>query len=130
MSRGCPGLHCPGCSGGGGGRAIAALVTLAIIGAVIHAIWHTIVEAGEIIALVLASAIGAAALAGVTYGALQVRARVLEQRRRRPVPVRGEVIRLGTEQPPALEASRPAGWPLPGWWDEVRPHIGHDDERR
>ncbi|MGH3299145.1 MAG: hypothetical protein ACRDP7_45885, partial [Trebonia sp.] len=32
---------------------------------------------------------------------------------------------------PAIGAPRAAGsWPLPGWWEEVRPRIGGDDEHR
>ena len=68
------------------------MVVLGIVAAVIHAIWHTIVEAAEIAAIVVVSAIGAAALAGVTYAALRIRAYVLEQRARRPISVRAEVI--------------------------------------
>jgi hypothetical protein len=43
------GLHCPGC-GDGGGLAALAVVVLAVIGAVLHAIWHTLVEVAEIAA--------------------------------------------------------------------------------
>jgi len=121
-------------TGGGGRRGLVALVVVLVIAAaVLHAIWHTIVEAAEIVALVVVSAIGAAALGGVAYAALRIRAYVLGQRARRPVPVRAEVIQLGAER--LHETSRPAievprdRWPLPGWWEEIRPHIGHDDRR-
>ena len=77
---------------GGGGGLVALVVVLAISVAVLHAIWHAIVEAAEIAALVVVSAIGAAALVGVTYAALRIRAYVLEQRARREV--RPNVIRL------------------------------------
>ena len=77
---------------GGGGGLVALVVVLAISVAVLHAIWHAIVEAAEIAALVVVSAIGAAALAGVTYAALRIRAYVLEQRARRPISVRAEVV--------------------------------------
>ena len=77
---------------GGGGGLVALVVVLAISVAVLHAIWHAIVDAAEITALVVVSAIGAGALAGVTYAALRIRAYVLEQRARRPISVRAEVV--------------------------------------
>jgi hypothetical protein len=76
----------------GGGGLVALVVVLAISGAVLHDIWHTIVEAAEIVALVFVSAIGAAVLGGVTYAALRIRAYMLEQRAQRPVQVRAEVV--------------------------------------
>ena len=117
----------------GGAGLVALAVVLVIVAAVLHAIWHTIVEAAELAALGVVSVIAAAALAGAAYAALRIRAYVLEQRARRPVPVRAEIIRLGAE--PVREPGRPAieaprdHWPLPGWWEEIRPHIGHDDRR-
>ena len=124
--------------GGGGGAAglIALAVVLCIAAAVLHAIWHTIVEAAEITALAVISALGLAAVAGIACVALRARRHVLGQRGRQPIPVRAEVIRLGAgpEVPeadrPALAAPHAASWPLPGWWADVRPHVGHDDERR
>ena len=98
------------------------MVVLAISVAVLHAIWHAIVEAAEIAALVVVSAIGAAALAGVTYAALRIRAYVLEQRARRPISVRAEVVDVFPHPdsapiaaPRALEhqpcACTPTSWP-------------------
>ena len=120
----------------GGAGLIALVVVLAIAAAVLHAIWRTIVEAAEIAAVTVIAVIAAAVLAGAGYAALRIRRRVLEQRARRPVPVRAEVVQLGAEvvraadRQPALEAPHAASWPLPGWWDEIRPRIGHDDEGR
>ena len=127
---GCKGLHCDGCGDGGGGALIAVLVVLAIIGAVVHAIWHQLVEAVEIVALVLVSGCGLAVAAGGVYAAVRIRARVLELRARHTVPAPARVVRLG--EPPividsttgqAIEAprQRTAGWPLPGRWQEINP---------
>jgi hypothetical protein len=91
----CEGLHCPGCGDHGGGELVALVVIVAIIGAVVHAIWHTIIEAAEIVALVLVSAAGLGLAAGGIYLAVRIRARQLEARARRPVPARAQVIRLG-----------------------------------
>ena len=105
---------------GGGGGLVALVVVLAISVAVLHAIWHAIVEAAEIAALVVVSAIGAAALAGVTYAALRIRAYVLEQRARRPISVRAEVVDVFPHPdsapiaaPRALESARRAPAPRP-----------------
>ncbi len=128
---GCRGLHCHGCGDGGGGALIAVLVVLAIIGAIVHAIWHEVVEAVEIVALVLLSAAGLAVLAGGIYLAVRIRARVLDaSRTRRTVPMPARVVRLGdvthgsinADVPgmgrPAIEAPR---WPLAGQWDQIKP---------
>ena len=87
----CSGLHCPGCGDSGGGL----LVALVVIGAVIHAIWHALVEAAEIAALTLLSAAGLAAVAGLVYTAVRIRARAVASRERQTIPARAEVIRLG-----------------------------------
>jgi hypothetical protein len=127
MSR-CPGLHCPGCGDGGGGALIAVLVALAVVGAIIHAIWHTLVEAAEIAALTVLSLAGLAAVAGLGYAALRVRARMASPRAQRVIPVRAEVIRLGSPVRGAIEAPapRPSSWPLPSQWEEIKP----DTDRR
>jgi hypothetical protein len=58
------------------------------------------------------------------------RASVRERQAQRPrtvIPARAEVVRLGQQvDAPAIEAPRPASWPLPGQWDEIRPRIGRD----
>jgi hypothetical protein len=114
------GAHTHGSSGGGG--LVVVLVVLAVVGAVLHAIWHTLVEVVEIVALVLVSAAGLAVAAGAVYAGVRIRARVLEARDRRTVPARAQVIRLGAEpERPAVEAprQRPAAWPLSSW-EEIR----------
>jgi len=118
VSRGCPGLHCPGCGDGGGGLA-ALIVVLVVIGAVIHAIWHTLVEVAEIAAWTVLGAAGLAAIAGLVYAAVRVRASVTTSRPGRVIPA--EVIRLGTPARDAIDPPRAASWPLPGTWEEIKP---------
>ena len=129
---GCKGLHCEGCGGGGGGlAAVAVLVVLAVIGAAVHAIWHQLVEAVEIIGVILLSGCGLALAAGGVYAAVRIRARVLEARARRTVPARARVIQLGAEPPIVIDSTtgnaidaprqRAAGWPLRGRWQEIKP---------
>jgi hypothetical protein len=119
----CPGLHCPGCGDGDGGigALIAVLVALAIVAAVLHAIWHIIVEAAEIAALAVVSAAGLAAVAGLGYAALRIRARVTSSRARQVIPAPIQVIRLDPPIRDAIEAPapRPASWPLPGRWEQI-----------
>jgi hypothetical protein len=109
------GAHTHGSSGGGG--LAVALIALAIVGAVLHAIWHTLVEVVEIVALVLVSAAGLAVAAGGVYAAMRIRARVIESRPRPVIQARAEVVQLGvTPERDAIEAPRQRvdGWPLPG----------------
>ena len=125
----CSGLHCPGCGDHGGGKLAALVVVLAVVGAIVHAVWRQLVEAVEIVALVLLSAAGLALAAGGVYLGMRIRARQLEARARRTVPAPSRVVvRLG--EPPividsatgqAIEAprQRPAGWPQPGQWQEI-----------
>ena len=116
---GCRGLHCEGCGDGNGGLVLAVLAVLAIVGAVVHAIWHQLVEAFEIAALVLGSAAALAVLAGVACLAVRIRARQLAHRAPRTVPMPARVVRLGAESGrEAIEARR---WPLAGRWEQVNP---------
>jgi len=124
MSR-CPGLHCPDCGDGGGGALIAVLVALAVAGAIIRAIWHVLVEAAEIAALVVVSAAGLAAAAGLGYAALRVRASIVSSRRE-AAPKAVIISSIDRSQPPAIEPPRRASWPLPGIWEEIKP----DTDRR
>ena len=96
--RRCPGLHCPGCGNGSG--IIALVVMLAIAGAVIHAIWHTLVEVAEIAALTVLGTAGLAAVAGIAWLAHRAR----QDRPGRPIPAR-PVYQLPPEPPPSLEGS-------------------------
>jgi hypothetical protein len=125
MSGRCGGLHCPGCGDGDGGALVVALVVLVVIVAVIRAIWHTIVEAAEIAALVVVSAAGLAATAGLGYATVRIGAGIARARRE-AAPEAVIISRIDTGQPPAIEPPRRASWPLPGTWEEIRP----DTDRR
>ena len=120
--RRCPGLHCPGCDRGGGGL-IALVVVLAVIGAVIHAIWHTIVEVAEIVALTVLSITGLAAVAGVGYVALRIRASIARSRAQTgpKTVIVSEVTHdsINVGHPPAIAPPR-TSWPLAGQSEEIR----------
>jgi hypothetical protein len=131
----CNGLHCPGC-GHGGGAAGAVIALVVIVALALRKAWPAIVSAAEITAWTVAGLTGAAI--AVTGGVLTVR--VLRRRaaaeRRSPVVIEGTRL-----YPPLPPAGRPAlgpprplagrAWPLPGWWEEIRPQIGGEgDEHR
>jgi flagellar basal body-associated protein FliL len=111
-----------------GGAARKALTTTA----------HVIATAVEVITWTLAAVVILAAAAGVGYAAWRIRGAVRSARDRRAVTA--TVIRVTPERPgtahlppdddrPAIGAPREArSWPLPGWWEEVRPQVGGDDE--
>jgi biotin transporter BioY len=119
--RRCPGLHCPGCDNGGG---LIALLVLAVTGAVIHAIWHAIVEVAEIVALTVLSITGLAAVAGIGYVVLRIRARMTRSRAQTgpKAVIVGEVThgRINAGHPPAIAPSPRTSWPLPGQWEQIR----------
>jgi hypothetical protein len=121
--RKCPGLHCPGCDSSGGGL-IALVVVLAVIGAVIHAIWHTIVEVAEIIALTVLSLTGLAAVAGIGYVALRIRASITRSRAQTgpEAVITGEVTddSINVDHSPAIAPPPGTSWPLPGQWEDIR----------
>jgi hypothetical protein len=116
-----PGLHCPGCDSSGG---LIALVVVAVIGAVIHAIWHTIVEVAEIVALTVLSITGLAAVAGIGYVALRIRASIARSRAQTgpEAVITGEVTydRINVGHPPAIAPPPRTCRPLPGQWEEIR----------
>jgi biotin transporter BioY len=120
--RRCPGLHCPGCDSGGG--LIALVVVLAVIGAVIHAIWQTIVEVAEIVALTVLSITGLAAVAGIGYVALRIRASIARSRAQTgpEAVITGEVIHdsINVGHLPAIASPPRTSWPPPGQWEEIR----------
>jgi hypothetical protein len=121
----CKGLHCPGCGdGGGAGLAVLAVVAV-ILGLVLHAIWHTLVEVVEIIALILLSGLGLAAAGGLVYAGLRIRASVRARRPRAVIPARAEAVQPGRQLGPAIEAPRPqaARWPLAGQWADINPRT-------
>ena len=133
---GCKGLHCDGC-GHGGGPAAAVIALVVIVALALHKAWPAIMTGLEIAAWTLASVCGAAL--AITGAVLVVRMARRHLARRaalyRPAPVL-PAIRLVAEhidtpaERPAI-TRRPATWPLPGWWEEIRPRIGGDgDEHR
>lgn len=120
----CSGLHCPGCGDGGGGL-VVVLVVLAVAGAIIHAIWHTLVEVAEITAFTVLGIAGLAALAGLGYAVMRVRASIARPRQQ-AAPKAVIIASTITRQPPAIAPPQRASWPLPGTWEEIRP----DTDRR
>ena len=119
--RKCPGAHCPGCSNGG---ALAAAVALVVIGIVVHAIWRTLIEIAWITALTaLGIGGGVAAVLGLGYAALRVRAGVASRRAAPKAVVPGEVIG-GTDAagPAPVEPPRRDGRPLS---QQERPNRRH-----
>lgn len=109
MSRGCPGLHCPGCGDGGDSWIIALVVAVAVIGAIIHAIWHTLVEAAEIAAVTVLSATALAIITGIAVLVHRTR----QNRLRRPIVARpvyrispGTGPQLSDPYKPAVEPTR------------------------
>jgi hypothetical protein len=147
---GCKGLHCEGCSHGGGSAAGAVIALLVIIALALRKAWPEIVSAVEIAAWTVAGVTGAAIV--ITAGVLTVRALRRRRARRaliyRPgqpfVVVVDEVQSLFTQplppsgrpasgqiEPPSAQSPR---WPVTGWWhdgEHLRPRTGGDgDERR
>jgi hypothetical protein len=127
--------------GDGGPAAAAAVIVLVLFIAVgVRSAWPDIARTVEVIAWTVTGVTGSAVV--VTGTVLTTKA-VRRRRARRAVgqpvvraavipPVRPAVTR--PVSPPALgqPRQRPGGtWPLPGWWEEVRPRIGGDgDEHR
>jgi hypothetical protein len=142
---GCNGLHCDGCRHGSpAGPAAAVLALLVIVAVGAREVWPKVVHEVEIAAWTVAGVTGAAIV--ITGTVLTVRAvrhvrarHVAQQVTYRIAPVipaarlsghpaidRPERSALG--QPPQ---HRPGAWPLPGWWQDIRPKIGGDgDEHR
>jgi hypothetical protein len=140
---GCKGLHCDGC-GHGGGPAAAVIALLVIVAVAARKVWPEIVHAVEIAAWTVAGVTGAAIL--VTGGVLTART-IRRCRARRAIrqatyhatviPAARLIERHAIDRPaerPALgppPRRQPGAWPLPGWWQDVRPRIGGDgDEQR
>ena len=140
---GCKGLHCDGC-GHGGGPAAAVIALLVIVAVAARKAWPEIVHTVEIAAWTVAGVTGAAIL--VTGGVLTAKVvrRCRARRAVRQATYHATVIpavrlierptverpagRPALGQPPQL---RPGAWPLPGWWEDIRPRIGGDgDEHR
>jgi hypothetical protein len=134
--------------GEGAWAVLAALVVLAIVGGaarhVIANALHVVVAVLEVIAWTLAGAAAAAVLTGGVLAGVRIRRSVLAARARRAVAQRPPVIHITPEGylrplPDPASQARPAlspplqhpatGWPLPGWWEEIRPRIGGDDDQ-
>ena len=137
-----------GGDGPGAWAALAVLVALAVVGGaarhVITSVLHAVVAVLEVIAWTLAGAAAAAVLTGGVLAGVRIRRAVLTARARRTIPQHAAVIHITPEgdlRPlpdpdsparPALSppAQRPAtSWPLPGWWEEIRPRVGGDDDQ-
>jgi len=134
--------------GGDGGRAavivLIVLIVLAIAGGAGHKALtraaHDVLTVVEVTAWVIAGLAGAAVAAGAVLAGLRIRKALRAACARRAIAP--PVITLTPEIPAARRlpaAGRPAldaphtvrTWPLPGWWEEVRPRIGGDsDEHR
>ena len=139
----CKGLHCDGC-GGGGGAAAAVIALVVIMAVAARKVWPEIVSAVQIAAWTVAGVTGAIIL--ITGGILTTRV-VRRCRARRAIrqatyhatviPAARLIERLTIDPPagrPALSQPprrQPGTWPLPGWWEDIRPRIGGDgDEYR
>jgi len=134
---------------GGGGEGLAALVLgAAVVMALIHMAWgaisaalHVILTALEVIAWTVAGAAVTTVVTGGVVAGLRIRTAVHVAHARRAAVARPVVTITpdGYVRPVPAEADRPAiepprrsaPWPLPGWWEEIRPQIGGDsDEHR
>jgi hypothetical protein len=78
-----------------------------VVGAVLHAIWHTLVEIAEIATLTVLGVAGLAAAAGIVHVVLRVRELAASSRAQRVIPARAEIIRLGSPGRDAIEAPYP-----------------------
>jgi hypothetical protein len=129
--------------GGDGGPAAAAavIVLLLFIAVGVRAAWPDIVHTVEVIAWTVTGVTGSAiAVTGTVLTTKAVRRRRRARRAVMPPVVQATVIPPARPavtrpaSPPALgqPRQRQAGtWPLPGWWEEIRPRIGGDgDEHR
>lgn len=139
---GCKGLHCDGCQHGSpAGPAAAVLVLLVIVAVAAREVAPKLVHALEIAAWTAAGIIGAALVITSTVLTVRVTRRVRARRAARQVTYHARIIpaeplsRSATDRTtgrPALrQPPRRTTWPLPGWWEDVRPTIGSDgDESR
>ena len=133
-------------SGDGAGPwvALAVLVALAVVGGaarhVIGEVAHVLVTVFEVIAWTVAGVVIAAAVSGGVHAGVRIRRAVHAARARRAaasvITITPDVFTrpVASVARPAIGAPRPTdagAWPLPGWWEEIRPRIGGDgDEHR
>jgi hypothetical protein len=130
--------------GGGGDSgaviALIVLIVLAIAGGVGHkavtGALHTLATVVEVIAWTLATVLILATVTGAVYAAFRIRRAVLAARARRAITPQVITLTPDSGYLPPPDTARPAigsppvprAWPLPGWWAEVRPRIGSDDD--
>jgi hypothetical protein len=140
---GCKGLHCDGCNPGGG-PAAAVIALLVIVAVAAREVWPKVVHAVEIAAWTVAGVTGAAIVITGTVLTVRVTRRVRARRALRqatyhvtpviPAVRLTEPTAIDRPERPALgqpPQHRPGAWPLPGWWEDIRPRIGGDgDEHR
>jgi hypothetical protein len=136
--------HGHGGDGPGAWAALAVLIALAAAGGaarhVIGEAAHVLVTVLAVIAWTLAGAGIVAVVSGGVLAGVRIKRAVRAARARRGVP---PVIAITPDSyarhvPDAYRSAidAPRGraggsWPLPGWWEEIRPRIGGDgDERR
>ena len=136
--------HGHGGDGAGPWAALALLVVLAAIGGaarhLIGAVAHVLVIVLEVVGWTLAGIASAAVLTAGTVAGVRIRRAVRAARARRAAP---PIITITPQAParPLPDPGRAAigapreraaeAWPLPGWWEEIRPRIGGDgDEHR
>ncbi len=132
-------LHIRHSSGGRGDEVAALALGAAMAAALIHLAWHAISVVLEVIAWVAAGTAGTVAVAGGVMAGLRVRRAVRASRARRAAALARPVVTITPRdhaRPAAVQAARPAiapprpvgSWPLPGWWEEIRPRIGGDSD--
>jgi hypothetical protein len=139
----CKGLHCDGCNHGSGGPAAAVIALLVIVAVAAREVWPKVVHAVEIVAWTVAGLTGAAIVITGTVLTVRVTRRVRARRAAqvtyRVTPVipavrLTEPTAIDRPERPALgqpAKRQPGAWPLPGWWEDIRPGIGGDsDEHR
>jgi hypothetical protein len=143
---GCKGLHCDGCNRGGGGPAAAVIALLVIVAVAAREVWPKVVHAVEIAAWTVAGLTGAAIVITGTVLTVRVVRRVRARRALRQVARQVHAVYDATVIPavrltdpsaidrpgwPALgqpSQHRSGAWPLPGWWEDIRPRIGGDSD--
>ena len=116
-------------TGGGGVGMAAVVIALAVIGAVIHAIWHTLIEVAEIVVWTMAGIVGLAVVAGLGYAAFRIRASMASRRTAPKAVIISNVIHgsIRADRPSAIEAPQRTSWPLPGQWEEIQPDINRSE---
>ena len=122
----------------------AVIALLVIIALALRKAWPEIVHAVEIAAWTVAGITGAAIVITGTVLTVRVVRRVRARRAARQATyhVAPVIPAARLTEPPAIDRPgrpalgqpprrQPGAWPLPGWWEDIRPRIGGDgDEHR